>query len=210
MAAQGSTIRLPSGLDWLRGRIAVCHEIGHFLIHSRGEEIDLFTSRLASSPEEEALSEYASRLLLMPAPYVDRHPAGNLIVDCMTLARSADVTLHAAAARLGDPDSPLAGLVRGVILWRTKKPGDKPELPRRLTPQWHLCRESFVPVGRCHAGRTSLVAALAASDEAQAVGSCIEQVEIGALKGEFRVDAVAWGSMERGTRLVLSAFVLPQ
>jgi len=206
----GSRILLPDGIDVLRGRVAVGHEIGHYIIHQREHTIDTVTSRLPSTPEEEALSEYAGRLLLMPDSFTKIATTSNLALSCLEGARRADVTLHAAAARLGDPDSPFLADVRGLILWRMN-----PQVPAsqstasRLTPHWHLCRDAFVPVRRCHAGSKSLVGELAGLAEERAVASRIERVEIGSLKGIYRVDAVAWGSVGRGTRTVLSVFVQP-
>jgi hypothetical protein len=75
-------------------------------------------------------------------------------------------------------------LVRGVILWRLNSeiPFDAP-LNLRLTPQWHICPGAFIPVKRCHAGSSSLVATLASLPERHAAGSRVEQVQIGSLKG---------------------------
>lgn len=203
-----SRIQLPDGIDMLRGRVSVGHEIGHYLIHRRGSTIDVVTSRLPSTPEEEALSEYAGRLLLMPDSFSTIATTSNLALSCLESARHADVTLHAAAARIGDPDSPFAGEIRGLILWRMNPQVSANEsMAARLTPHWHLCRGAFIPVRKCHAGRTSLVGELGALAEESGIASRVERVEIGSLKGQYRVDAVAWGSTRRGTRTVLSAFV---
>lgn len=208
---QRPTIQLPPGIDLVRARVAVGHEIGHYLIHRRGAEIDSLTARLPSTAEEEALSEYAARLLLLPAPYrTCEADKPNLIYECLQLASRSEVTLHSAAARLGDPDSPFAGGVKGVILWRLNTAVPVGEsVPSRLTPQWHLCPDAFIPIKRCHAGRQSLVAELGSANEGTVEGSRVEPVSIGSFKGTYRVDAVAWGSVRRGTRLVLAAFILP-
>jgi IrrE N-terminal-like domain len=204
------TIQLPTGLDLARARVTVGHEIGHFLIHRRGAQIDMFTARLPSTREEETLAEYAARLLLLPAAYRTlASRSSNLMSECMILARSSDVTIHTAAARLADPDTPISGL-RGVILWRLNPAVAVEEpVPQRLTPQWHLCAGTFIPIRRCHASRQSLVAELGSMGERMVAGSRVEPVHIGSLRGTFRVDAVAWGSVSRGTRLVLAAFVVP-
>jgi hypothetical protein len=126
----------------------------------------------------------------------------------MECAREADITLHAASARLGDPDSPLVGTVDGIILWRLN-PRVSPDeaLSKRLMPKWHLCPSAFIPINRCHASRRSLISELASLGDGMVAGSRLEDVSIGSLKGSYRVDAVAWGTVARGTRLVLSAFI---
>ncbi|MBI5536874.1 MAG: hypothetical protein HY898_29400 [Deltaproteobacteria bacterium] len=201
-------IRLPAGIDFVRARIAVGHEIGHYLLHRRASGIDRFTARLESTPAEEAIAEYAGRVLLMRHAYADTSYASNVVLECMNAARRADVTLHAAAARVGDPDVKSFGSVAGLILWRINPAAARDAaLASRLTPSWHLCGGAFIPVGRCHARRSSLIAEVASSSDGNASASRTEEVEIGSLKGRFRVDAVAWGSSENGTRLVLSAFL---
>lgn len=208
LSTQGSRIVLPQGLDVTTGRVAVGHEIGHFLIHRRGNTIDSITARLPTSPEEEALAEYAGRILLMPGGYGHATAACNVAIACLERARQADVTLHAATARLGDPDSQLSAQVRGVILWRINgRVAVGEPTAMRLAPHWHLCQQAFVPVHRCHAGRGSLVGELGALDDTPGAASRVERVEIGSFRGTFRVDAVAWGSTRRGSRTVLSVFL---
>ena len=204
-----SRIRLPPGLDRARARVAVAHELGHYLIHRRGGTLDALTIRLPSSVEEEALSEYAARLLLLPEPLGRQESTGeNVASRCLEIAHSSDVTLHSAAARLGDPDHPERSGLKGIILWRLhpKVSADQP-VPARLTPQWHLCPDVFIPIQRCHANRDSLIAELASRDGTTASGTREELVNIGSLKGSYRVEAVAWGSVRRGSRLVLAAFL---
>lgn len=203
-------IRVASDLDYFRARVTVGHEIGHYLIHNRGAALDPHTTRLPSSPSEEALSEYSSRLLLLPDAYRNASAgSANVMSECMRLARGADVTLHAAAARLGDPDSPLHGAVAGVILWRLDRSTPTAQAgPARFTPAWHLCSSAFIPIGRCYAREGSLIACLGARDGETVTDSRVEAVNIGSLKGSYRVDAVAWGSLARGTRCVAAAFML--
>lgn len=202
-----SRIRLPPGLD--RARVAVAHELGHYLIHRRGDTLDGLTMRLPSSEEEEALSEYAARLLLLPQPLGRWDGTGaNVASQCLEIAHSSDVTVHSAAARLGDPDLPERAGLKGIIFWRLHpKVGVDQPVPARLTPQWHLCPDAFIPIQRCHASRESLIAELASCDGTTASGSREERVGIGSLKGSYRVDAVAWGSVRRGSRVVLAAFL---
>jgi len=146
----------------------------------------------------------------MPDSFNGLATTSNLAFSCMESASHAGVTLHAAAARIGDPDSPFAGEIRGLILWRMNPQVSANEsMAARLTPHWHMCRGAFIPVRRCHAGRSSLVAELGALAEETGVASRVERVEIGSFKGDYRVDAVAWGSTRRGTRTVLSVFVDP-
>lgn len=209
--ASPPSIVVPPDTHPIKARVAVGHELGHFLIHWRGSALDPVTSRMSSSAEEEALSEYGARLLLLPntgsgAPAQDE----NVAAGCLRQARSAEVTVHAAAARVGDPDVPLSSSVKALILWKLNpRTGVSEPVAKRLTPQWHLCPSAFIPVKRCHAGRQSLIAELAANGDATIDGSRIEDVSIGSLVGRFRIDAVAWGSLKRGTRLVLSAFLIP-
>lgn len=203
-------IHLSPDLDYATARIAVGHELGHFLIHRRGGTLDVETLRLPASQEEEALSEYAARLLLLPfRRSKEGDDAANLAVQSFRAAREADVTMYASVARLGDPDSPWRDGVRAVILW-----GMQPDArccisaAERFVPQWHLSPSTLIPMKRCH-GRQSLVAELGSIGEGTVSGARTEAVSIGALKGDFRVDAVAWGSARRGTRLALAVFRKP-
>ena len=200
------SIKIPGDVDYATARISVAHELGHLLIHRRGNTYDEATVRLSSSDEEEALAEYAARLLLIPPGlWSSVSPSENLAVLALSLSSLTKVTLHAVVARTGDPDIPVTG-VRAAILWRINRtiPASRP-VSARLTPQWHLCPGAFVPVGKCKAREGSLVAALA-SEDSPAAGSSLEEVEIGSFSGTFRVDGFSWGSVQEGTRLVLSVF----
>ncbi|HEY6352248.1 MAG TPA: ImmA/IrrE family metallo-endopeptidase [Candidatus Angelobacter sp.] len=199
------TIRVPEEIAFETARISVAHEIGHVLIHRRGNDFDHATIRLPSSPEEEALAEYAARLLLLPVG-VFQPPLGvNLAQYAVEQAGTAKVTVHSAVSRLGDPDIFVPGII-GAILWRIN-----PNIPEshpvssRLTPQWHLCPGHFVPVKRCKARAGSLIARVADSPSAVSL-SAIETVSIGTFVGTFRVDAFGWGSIPQGTRLALAIF----
>jgi uncharacterized protein DUF955 len=195
-------IAIPEGVDGYRARVSVAHEISHVLIHRRGDTYDDVTTKLPSSREEEALAEYGARLLLLPS---EPERIENLAEHAVRWARYAEVTVHAAACRLGDPDQNLPPL-RGLVLWKIN-----PKIPttatiaERLTPAWHLCPGAFVPIGRCKARPDSLVAELAMAS-GSAAGIVAEDVRIGSLLGCFKVHAFAWGSLLSGTRLVLSVF----
>ena len=209
--------------------MSAAHEIGHFLIHHRGDKLDLATAKMGPSPEEEAIVEYASRLLLMPefstvsrpqpkATRTEQLPlitdeshrpasdvlASNLAKDSIVEAQRAEVTIHSAVARLGDPDRSSGG-IRCAVLWRmtTRISSDAPTW-QRLTPHWHLSN-AFIPIGKCSARSGSLVADLAEKD-IPTQGSRFEEVSIGGLVGKYMVDAFAWGALASGTRLVLSIF----
>jgi hypothetical protein len=200
-------IRLSPNIGWNRGRVAAAHEIGHVLIHRRDSEYDQATIRLGSTPAEEALAEYAARLLLLPRGTHQRFLQGaaddNYAALCVRISQRTNVTIHAAVARLGDPD---AGnrQIRGAIFWRMQRNADR-EIQDVLTPHWHLCPSAYIPVGKCKARRGSLIAELAQNTEPLA-GTRIEQVNIGSLAGEFSIDAFAWGSVLDRTRVVLSIF----
>jgi hypothetical protein len=155
------------------------------------------------------LSEYAARLLLIPeTPECPASPDSNVAEQCLELSKRSAVTIHFAAARLGDPNNFRTKKLKGWILWRLNLDAASDlAIASRMTPQWHLCSDVFIPIKRCHAGRGSLIGELAASDESKITGSRNEQVAIGSLRGTFRVDAVAWGSVNRGSRLVLAAFL---
>src|SRR5262249_41739932 len=142
------SIRIPDHLSHERARISVAHELGHLLIHRRGEGYDEATIRLPSSPSEESLAEYGARLLLMPSPQFNHR---NLAEHSLIQSSRSRVTLHSAVLRLGDPDVEPYDVV-GAILWRMNS-GVSKNLPlgSRLTPQWHLCPGYFVPVGKCRA-----------------------------------------------------------
>jgi hypothetical protein len=198
-------IKIPDEIEFETARLSVAHEIGHLLIHRRGGTCDEATIRLSTSTEEEALAEYAARLLLLPGNTFCPRAEENLAEYAVAQAGIAKAPVHSAVSRLGDPDVPSLG-VRGAILWRIN-----PELPKsgplytRLTPQWHLCPGAFVPVRRCKARVGSLIAELADLPSAKA-GSDIQSVNIGTFVGTFRVDVFAWGSVPDGTRSVLSVF----
>jgi len=198
-------ISIPDSVDYATARLSVAHELGHLLIHRRGEEHDEATLRLGSSPEEEALAEYAARLLLLPSRLCQPSPETNLAEFAITQSSRMRVTIHCFIARLGDPDvapSP----IQGAILWRMRREVATSEpLYTRLTPQWHLCRDAFIPIRKCKARPGSLVADLGAADGSVA-RSKREEVNIGSFAGRFHVDAFAWGSVDDGTRLVLSVF----
>lgn len=197
-------IRIPPHLTHETARISVAHEIGHFLIHWRGSTYDEATLRLPSSVAEEALAEYGARLLLMPENrcHIERE---NLAEYALMQSSRSRVTLHSAVTRLGDPDIAPAEIF-GAILWRMNKNVEGVDsLNARLTPQWHLCPRQFIPVGKCKARQGSLIAELAQANKSIS-GSRVEEVNIGSFIGRFLVDACAWGSVDDGTRLVLSIF----
>jgi hypothetical protein len=198
-------INIPEAVDYLTARLSVAHELGHLLIHRRGKSYDEATLRLHSSPEEEALAEYAARLLLIPSSLCSLTQETNLAEYAITQANRMRVTIHSFVVRLGDPDV-ASGPVCGAILWRMHPsvPAWEP-LNARLTPQWHLCPDAFIPIRKCKARPGSLVAQLAAAGTPAAM-SRLEDVSIGSFVGHFQVDAFAWGSVEDGTRLVLSVF----
>jgi hypothetical protein len=204
-------IHLPLNLDYATARVAVGHELGHFLIHRRGDTLDVETLRLPASQEEEALSEYAARLLLLPFRRPnDGDDAANLAAQSFRVARKADVTIYSSAARLGDPDSPWRDGVRAVILWGMQSDARHcASTAERFIPQWHLSPSSLIPVKRRQAGRRSLVAELGSVGEGIVSGARTEAVSMGPLKGDFRVDAIAWGSARQGTRLALAVFHQP-
>jgi hypothetical protein len=189
-------------------RVSAGHELGHYLIHLRNGYISLDTLRASSSPEEEALSEYIGRLLLMPCPHFNMYlrPSANYSIECLSTASRAHVIMLSSAARMMDPDH-LQSPIKGIILWKLhpNKPSDLP-VAERLTPFWHQCADAFVPIRKCHAKQGSLVASLAALGEDRSSVS-EEDVQVGSLVGRFRVDAYSWGSLRAGTRCVLSVFV---
>jgi hypothetical protein len=130
--------------------------------------------------------------------------AGNIAVSCVLRAQSARVTLHTAVARAGDPDIPNRR-VRGAILWRMK-PSPEGELHHLLTPYWHLCGDTFIPIGKCKAKKGSIIADVA-QGSGRTAASHNEDVHIGSLEGHFRVDALSWGA--GNSRVVLSVFSFP-
>jgi IrrE N-terminal-like domain len=204
-----ASIKIPDDVDHSTARLSVAHELGHLLIHRRGSEYDEATMRLGSSPEEEALAEYCARLLLMPsACWLPQATGSNLAEYAIERASQMRVTIHSAVTRFGDPDV-TSVRVRGAILWRMNPAISAFEqIEARLTPQWHLCPGAFVPVRKSKARAGSVVAQLA--DAGRPAGqSRLEQVEIGSFVGYFRVDAFAWGSVQDGTRVVLSLFMEP-
>ena len=191
-----------------RARVSAAHEVGHYLIHLRDRELDLITLRSSTSPEEETLSEYIGRLLLLPLNLFQAHfeePNASAL-GCLRAASRALVSIHASTARLVDPDHP-DDRVRGAIFWKIdRRKIDTASLGERLTPYWHLCPGAFIPVGKCHARRDSLIVAMAAAP-GDAHGTTVEEVQIGTLNGKFLVDVFAWGSVAARTRCVLSIFL---
>jgi len=201
-------IKIPQTVDYLTARLSVAHEIGHLLIHKRGTAYDHATLRLGSSPQEEALAEYAARLLLIPSRFCNPSPNENLAEYAIKQATRLRVTIHSVVTRFGDPDVRVPS-VRGAILWRMHPDVSASEpLSNRLTPQWHLCPDAFIPIRNCKARSNSLVSSIASVTKSAAMSS-LEEVNIGTLIGYFRVDAFAWGSVDDGTRLVLSVFKTP-
>ena len=196
------SIQIPEGVDGYRARVAAAHEIGHVLVHKRGDGYDEVTTRLPTSVQEEAIAEYAARLLLLSAGGAR---VRNLAERAVRWASDAEVTVHAATCRLGDPDQSVP-LLRGAVLWKMNpRARSGSTLAERLTPAWHLCPGAFVPIGRCKARPGSLVTDVA-SEPVYAGSVRTEDVHIGSLSGTFRVHAFSWGSVAAGTRLVLSVF----
>jgi hypothetical protein len=196
------SVEIPDGVDGYRARVAAAHEIGHVLVHKRGDKYDDVTTRLPTSIHEEAIAEYAARLLLLP---FKKSGVENLASYAIRSAREAEVSIHAATCRLGDPDQGYPFL-RGAVLWKLNpRTRGGSTMAERLTPAWHLCPGAFVPIGRCKARAGSLVSEVA-GESASAGSVRIEDVHIGSFAGAFRVHAFAWGSASAGTRLVLSMF----
>jgi uncharacterized protein DUF955 len=189
--------------------VSVAHELGHVLLHSRDDGFDEATVRLPSTPAEEGLAEYAARLLLMPATLWSHLNVDTNLAECSVVQSSmARVTVHASVVRLGDPDLVDLG-IRGAILWRLNAGLPNSDLLyERLTPQWHLCPGSFIPIRKCRA-RHGSVTADAASASGPVVSTRLEEVNIGTFVGWFLVHVFAWGSVQDGTRLVLSIFQAP-
>jgi hypothetical protein len=194
----------------VRARVSIAHEIGHFLIHSRGHKLDDVTLRTNSTHEEEIMSEYIGRMLLLPhdpfqSTFVD---AKCLSMACINAASVYAVSIHTATGRLGDPDQ-MNRRMRGAIFWRLLP--TVPEVAsaqKRLSPFWHLCPGAFIPIRRCHARSDSVIGTIA-DGETDAYATAEEEVQIGALTGRYLVDAFAWGSVRSGSRSVLSLFFLP-
>lgn len=204
-------ITVRPGADRLTARVSVAHEIGHLLIHRRADGWDSATVRLPSSSEEEALAEYAARLLLMPGELLaEVEECTNLAEFVLRVVSAAGVTVHAAVARLGDPDIIDNG-VRGAILWRlNSRVGREASVAERLTPHWHLCPGAFVPIGRCAARVGSLAGRLASDGNAPSSGSQIEDVRIGSFAGRFLAQGCSWGTLDECTRLVLTVYRSPE
>lgn len=203
-------ITISPSIDKATARVSVAHELGHLLIHRESDSWDSATIRLPVTPDEEALAEYAARLLLMPTCSWNTSKArtSNLAEFAVRVASTSGVTVHASATRLGDPDVADAS-VRGVILWRLNPRVDRNEhVARRMTPQWHLCPEAFVPIGKCGAKLGSLVAKVA-GDSGCASDIQHEEVRIGSFTGIFLAHGFAWGSVEEGTRVVLTVYQVP-
>lgn len=201
-------IKIPARVDYATARISVAHELGHSLIHRNDKGFDDVTLRLPTSPEEEALAEYCARMLLMPQWRSSIPRCRNLAEYAVSQSSQAGVTMHSAVTRLGDPDVSL-GDIRGAILWRLNSAASTSyPIHARLSPYWHLCPNSFVPIRRCKARAGSLISLIAAESGAVS-GTNVEDVSIGSFTGVFVVDAFGWGSTDDGTRLVLSIFRIP-
>ncbi len=203
-------IGIPNHLDYPQARLTVAHELGHFLIHKRGEVFDTVTIRLGPNEDEEPVAEYAARLLLMPLKLPLQLPGvRNIAENCVVLAGERQVTVHSSTLRVADPDRGVYDIC-GAILWRMNPNVEGIEsTAKRLTPQWFAgFSGAFIPVGTCHARSGSLVAQVA--DAVQGcegnVGTSVEDVAIGSVEGAYKIDAFAWGSVANGTRLVLSLF----
>jgi hypothetical protein len=188
-------------------RVSIAHEIGHYLIHFREGRIDGQTLALPTSPEEESLSEYLGRLLLLPWDDIRDQVthANSWALACLELAGKGAVSVHAVANRLNDPDQDVRPM-QGAIYWkRNPKISKDAPIERQLSPYWHTCPHTYIPIRKCHVLHDSVIARVAAADgDAKDVGE--ELVDIGTLKGRFLVDCFAWGSANSGTRTALSLF----
>ncbi len=201
-------IKLPTKLDLNLARVVVAHEVGHWIISRKQFENSHNALRRGSSLEEEYLSDYAARRLLIPDAtfYSPLDQNENLSFRCMLASRRARATLYSATIRLGDKDI-WSSKITCAILWHINpKSLENSSNADRLTPQWFCGSNEFIPVGKCRARNNSLIADLAGYTSDPCFGNRIEEVNIGELKGQFNVSAFAWGSMKRGTRLVLSIF----
>ena len=114
-----AVITIPESVDYPTARLSVAHELGHLLIHRRGEEHDEVTLRLGSSPAEEALAEYAARMLLIPSGCCEAAAGANLAEFAIAQASRLRVTIHCFVERLGDPDVASTS-IQGAILWRMR------------------------------------------------------------------------------------------
>lgn len=202
----GPVVVIPDDVDRETAKLSVAHEIGHFLIHWRADRLDEATLRLRAHPIEEALAEYAARLLLLPRElWLGITASTNLAEFAVATSGLAGVTVNSAVSRLGDPDL-LDIDVCGAIFWRMSR-DRQAGLPvsEQMSPHWFRCPGAFVPVNRSKARPGSLAADLAAH-EGTVLGSRTEEVRIGTFIGTFVVNAYAWGSIEEGRRVVLTVF----
>lgn len=204
-------VYVPNKTDLPHRRLSVAHEIGHYLMLWKGDRVDRSAAGFSSTQEEEELAEYAARLILLPK-FALAVPSGfGVAKSCIYLAGRRCTTVWSAARRMGDPGIAQNNL-RAIVLWRLNPEVLACEpLHKRMTPQWFIGEKIYIPVKKCHAGFSSLVANLAAkeSGEKPVEGVAEEMVSIGSLKSfnnKMSVDAFAWGSVSRGTRLVLSVF----
>jgi hypothetical protein len=205
----GPVVHIPDEIDYATARLSVAHELGHALICWRDGKFDEAVARLSAEPHEEALAEYAARLLLLPMQmWRGYDPSFNLAEYALTQSRIARVTVHSAVTRLGDPDLHQIN-VEGAIFWRIR-PDSKEFMPihERLSPFWHVCPRAFIPIRKSKARQGSLISNLAEMSGA-VHGWREEDVRIGTFIGVYRVDACAWGSVSEGSRVVLSVFRLP-
>ena len=115
-------------------------------------------------------------------------------------------TLHSSALRLGDPDLSKTGLCV-IILWKLH-PGKNASasVAARLTPQWAIAPNFFIPIGRCHAKHGSLISTMA-DGEKPTSGESIEHVAVGNFKEKLTVDAFSWGSLAGLARALCSPFL---
>ena len=206
----GPVVTLPSIKDYSLARLALAHEIGHLLLLRRDNGFDAVACQAHSTREEEALAEYAARLLLLPSCHTTTLPDFGLAKSCVYTAGTRRVTIHTAVERLKDIDllQKEAAKLHAAILWRIDPHSVSQGNSGSLTPQWFICPNTFIPVRRCHARPRSLVAHLCSGDngERPVEAEQKEAVSIGGLKGTYHVNAFAWGSMRQGSRLVLSLF----
>lgn len=201
------TIIIPDSFDRTQARITVAHEIGHYLVRQTADGIDTATEMPNPTEEEEAMAEYASRLLLMPGEVSPDINQLSLALTCINEAGLRQVSIWAAVARSADPDRKPLG-VRGAILWKIKKANVEPDLVHEmLAPEWHLCPNAFVRIGKGGCRQGSLIAQLAGQGNTDALGTSEESVRIGGFVGNYKIDAFAWGSLKKGTRRVLSIFL---
>jgi len=182
-----------------RRRLSIAHEIGHSLINQCSGKDLLCTDH--NDPAAESLCNRLAGELLAPDWAIRKYFEENQGLDswqesvrCFTLltaAKAFELSVDAITCRaLHD----LALAPRSVgLLWRVLRNSNRPESTPvlRITSAWHSIKNfGFIPMNKTAPPNSVITDALSENR----VLARAEELQLGALKGQFLVEAIGFGS----------------